>query len=68
MDSGIRRFQIMQTIYIPVLLGLWLVAMFFSVTLGGLIHLFPILAFVLLIRKFSREKTTRPGDTGPRFH
>ncbi|MCI0412267.1 DUF5670 family protein [bacterium] len=57
----------MLRIYIPVLLVLWLVGIIFSVSLSGLIHLLPILAIVLLLRQFSGEKTTRPGDTGPRF-
>ena len=57
----------MLKIYIPVLLVLWLVGIFFSVKLSGLIHLLPILAFVLLLRQFASEKTTRPGDTGPKF-
>jgi len=57
----------MLRIYIPLLLGLWLVGIIFSVTLSGLIHLLPILAIVLLLRQFSGEKTTQPGDTGPRF-
>lgn len=57
----------MLKIYIPGLLVLWLLGTIFSITLSGLIHLLPILAIVLLLRKFSGEKTTRPGDTGPRF-
>ena len=57
----------MLKIYIPVLLALWLIGIIFSITLSGLIHLLPILAIVLLLKQFSSEKTTRPGDTGPRF-
>jgi hypothetical protein len=57
----------MLRIYIPVLLVLWIMGLIFSVTLSGLIHLLPILAIVLLLRQFSGEQKTQPGDTGPRF-
>jgi F0F1-type ATP synthase assembly protein I len=40
----------------------WALAMYFSVTLGGLIHLLPAVAFVLLVmRRMAKEPDTAYG-------
>lgn len=57
----------MLKVYIAALFLLWLAGMITSHTFGGLIHLLPILAVVLVYMRYSDEYPTRAGDTGPRM-
>ena len=47
---------------VALVLALWAVGMYFSVTLGGLIHLLPVAAIVcVVVRRMSKQPDTEYG-------
>ena len=46
---------------------LWLVGILTSFTVGGLIHILPVVSLILFFWRFSGEENTRPGDKAPRI-